>query len=81
MQYVNRCIDVPNIWDVRVSTVNACRTIKYSVYVYLPPRLPGSRALVLLKRPESETAHHAVSNNVVNYERSYTSSIQCAFVT
>jgi len=74
-------MDVPNTWDIQVSSVTACRTLKGSVYVYLPPRLPRSRALVLLKRPESETAQHAVSNNVVNYERSYTSTIQSAFVT
>jgi len=72
-------MDVTNSWDIQVSSETACSTIKDSVYVYLPPMLPGSRVLVLLKRPES--AHHAVSNNVVNYERSYNSSIQCAFVT
>jgi len=72
-------MNVPNFWGLQVNSVTACRTLKDSVYVYLQPRLPGSRALVLLKRPES--AHHAVSNNVVNYERSYTSSLQCAFVT
>jgi len=81
MQYVNRCMHVPNIWDILVSSVTACRSIKDSVYVYLPSRLPGSRALVLLKRPESETAYHSVSNDVANYERSYTSTRQCAFVT
>jgi len=75
MQYVNSCMDVPNIWDIQVSSVTACSTIKDSVYVYLPPRLPGCSGLVLLRRPESVTAHHPVSNDVVNYERTYTSTL------
>jgi len=33
-----------------------------------------------LKRPESETAHHAVCNDVVKYKRSYTSTLPYAFV-
>jgi len=80
MQFLNMFMDVPNARDIQVSSVTTCRTLKNSVYVYLPPREPGSRGLVL-KRSESETAQHAVSNIVVNCERSCTSTIQCAFVT
>jgi hypothetical protein len=72
-------MNVPNIWDVQVISVTACRTIQDNVYDYIPPSLPGSRAL-MLKQPECETAYHAVFNDVVNYDRSYTSTLQYAFM-
>jgi hypothetical protein len=71
-------MEVLNTWDVQVGTVTTCRTTKDSVY--LPSRLPDARAMVL-KRPERETAHNAVCNDVVKYERSYTSTLPYAFVT
>jgi len=70
-------LKVPNTRDVQVVRVTARRTTKDSVW--LPPRLPGARALVL-KRPESETAHHAVCNDVVKYKRSYTSTFPYTFI-
>ena len=58
--------------------MTACRRNKDSVQ--LPPRLPGANVLGL-KKPESENAHHAVCNDEVMCVRSYTSTLQYAFVT